>query len=309
MRESELLAHIYEHSAALAGAFPQVVVGPGHDCAVIATPGGECLLLKVDQVVSGRHFRPFPETSIDLIARKAVARAISDIAAAGGTPTACMVGAVLPDTFEQATELFDSLRAWAASWGCPLVGGDTATLGRQGSQLVLSVSVVGNPDPRRGPVLRSGAAPGDAIYMTGEAGGSLDRATGGGHHLLFEPRLAESRWLCDTLGDDLHAMMDISDGVGRDAGRMAAASGVRFRLESAALPLRAGITDWRRGAGDGEDYELLFTLPANRALSASVPKPVTRLTRIGSVERGSGCVIVADGQELDASNLGFEHGV
>jgi thiamine-monophosphate kinase len=308
MRESDLLRHIYARSADLA-AFPHVVVGPGHDCAVIATPGGECLLLKVDQLVGGRHFRPFPQTPLDLIARKAMARAVSDIAAAGGTPSAALVSAVLPDGFAHATELSDALSRWAAQWGCPIVGGDTATWGNTSEALTLSISIIGNPHPTRGPVLRSGAAVGDHIYVTGALGGSLDPATGLGRHLLFEPRLGEARWLCDTLEDNLHSMMDISDGLGRDAGRMAESSGVQFRIHANLIPRAPQAADWRAAAGDGEDYELLFTAPADARLPAQIPKLGAPITRIGTVAHGSGVIIrTPEGNDVDGSQLGFEHG-
>jgi thiamine-monophosphate kinase len=309
MRESDLLRHIYKTAADLDAQFPQVVVGPGHDCAVIAAPGGECLLLKVDQVVGGRHFRAFPHTPLDLIARKAIARAISDIAAAGGAPLACMVGAVLPHDFEHAADLVDALDKWARHFRCPSVGGDVSTWGpHQKGELVLGISIIGTPHRARGPVLRSGAAPGDWVYVTGELGGSIDPATGHGRHLLFEPRLAEARWLCDTLGERLHSMMDISDGLGRDAGRMAAASGVQFRIDAASIPRRGHVPDWRAAVGDGEDYELLFTAPADAAIGESVPQLGTRITRIGTVERGAGCIIETPEGSFDGAELGWEHG-
>lgn len=311
MNESELLARIYSRSAGLSR-FAQVVAGPGHDCAVVdagADGGGSRLLLKVDQVVMGRHVRP--GTPVDLIGRKAVARAVSDIAAAGGRPLAALAGAVVPSGFD-ADALFDAAFEWAAHWGCPLVGGDISS----GSELVLSIAGVGLPHARRGPVLRSGAQPGDEVWVTGRLGGSFDAATGLGRHLTFEPRLAESAWLCDTLGDDLRAMMDLSDGLGRDAARLARASGVRVRVESAALPTNEGV-DWRRAMRDGEDYELLFVVAreasarwlAAAGTSGATPTGVL-LTRLGRVEAGAGgCVVAWDGREEDASEWGWEHGM
>jgi thiamine-monophosphate kinase len=301
MRESDLLAHIYERSRGLRDACPQVLVGPGHDCAAVALPPPGQALLKVDQVVEGRHFRP--DAPVDLIARKAVARVVSDIAAAGGTPLAALAAATLPPGYQHADPLFDAMARWARHWGCPLVGGDVAV----GPTLVLSVTAIGSPHRVRGPVLRSGTLPGDGVYVTGAVGGSFDAQTGLGRHLTFEPRLAESRWLCDTLGADLHSMMDLSDGLGRDAARMATASGVRIRIEAAAIPRAVGVADWRRAASDGEDYELLFTIPTGRSLPDVCPGTQTPITRIGSALEGSGCVIVVEDQERDASELGWEH--
>jgi thiamine-monophosphate kinase len=297
MRESELLAHIYARSAALSRQFPQVIAGPGHDCAVIAI-GSEQVLLKVDQVVAGRHFRE--STPIDLIARKAMARAVSDIGATGGTPVAALCAAVLPADYPHADELFDAMAKWGMHFGCPLVGGDIST----GAALVLSVTVVGRPHSGRGPVLRSGAHVGDGVYITGELGGSFENLTGMGRHLTFEPRLKQAAVLCDTLGARLHAMMDVSDGLGRDAGRLAAASGVGIALHESRLPVAPGL-GWKQAVGDGEDYELLF------AASGAVPEQVagTRLTRIGEVVEGGGAwLTLQDGKRVEVSETGWEHG-
>ncbi|MFN0131210.1 MAG: thiamine-phosphate kinase [Phycisphaerales bacterium] len=334
MNESELLARVYARSAGLSR-FGQVVAGPGHDCAVIQVgggaggaagggaggeAGGRQLLLKIDQVVMGRHVRP--GTPMALIGRKAVARALSDIAAAGGRPLAAMAGAVVPmgggsgqraggtgdggagkgGVGIDADALFDAVFEWAANWGCPLVGGDISS----GSELVVSVAVVGLPHERRGPVLRSGARPGDSVWVTGLLGGSFDAATGLGRHLTFEPRLAEAAWLCDVLGADLRAMMDVSDGLGRDAGRLGKASGVSVRVEAGAVPRNEGV-DWRRAMSDGEDYELLFVVGAGRELPSATPTGV-RLTRIGKVEAaGPACGVEVEGRMEDATEWGWEH--
>jgi thiamine-monophosphate kinase len=308
MRESDLLAHIMARSHEPGTAFPHVVAGPGHDCAVVAGRSGECLLLKVDQLVSGVHFRPHPQTPIDLIARKAIARPLSDIAAAGGTPHAALAAATLPHEFRAATELFDALTAWCRRWSCPLAGGDTTIMpaGLAG-RLSLAVTLVAIPHPERGPLLRSGARAGDAVYITGALGGSFEPATGLGRHLTFEPRLAEARWLCDTLGGGLHAMMDISDGLGRDAARLAAASGVRVELDSTRIPRNPGVPDWRAAASAGEDYELLFATDSSAVLPAVCPATATPITRIGVIARGTGCTIRDPaGAEFDASNLGWD---
>jgi thiamine-monophosphate kinase len=300
VNESDLLAHIYTRSRDLAARFPHILVGPGHDCAAISLPGAA--LLKVDQLIEGRHFSP--GTSLNLIARKAIARPLSDIAASGGSPLAALAAATLPHNYPHADELFDSLARWAVRFNCPLVGGDIAA--SDSSPLALSITLIGAPHPLRGPVLRSGARPGDSLYITGSIGASFDPATGRGHHLTFDPRLPESRWLCDTLGPDLHAMMDISDGLGRDAGRMALASGVRIRLDAAAIPLSPGAADPLRAASQGEDYELLFA--TSSPLPAACPASGVPFTRIGTIEHGSGCTIKTGSQERDAGAMGWDHG-
>ena len=300
MRESDLHRNIFARSADLAAAFPGIVVGPGDDCAVVRTDGGEELLLKVDQVVEGRHFTP--QTPVDLIAQKAIARAVSDIAAMGGVPRFGLASGVLPPGYPHADELCARLAYWGRTFGAPLVGGDIAT-GTAGSPLMLSVSVVGVPHAKRGAVLRSGARVGDEVWVTGKIGGSLVS----GRHLTFHPRVDEGMRLCDALGADLHAMMDISDGLGRDAGRLAAASGVRIVIEGARVPLHPEAQDVVSAAGDGEDYELLFCVEPGvmeRYLSLTREGP---LTRIGRAEAGSGCVILENGREFDAREMGWEH--
>jgi len=185
----------------------------------------------------------------------------------------------LPPDFgsDRALALFDAMRITAEGLGCPLVGGDITVLGRAGDPLNCSVTVLAEP-PAGGPVRRSGALAGDTIYVTGELGGSGDEAAGPGRHLTFEPRIAEARQLREALGRDLHAMIDISDGLGRDAAHIARDSGVRIEIDAARIPCR-GTLDWRRAASDGEDYELLF------AASSAPPSrlgavPVTEIGRV-----------------------------
>lgn len=308
MRESDLLAHIYARSADVGAVYPCVRVGPGDDCAVVSSVGGDLLLLKVDQVVAGRHFAPFPRTPIDLIGRKSIARAVSDIAAMGGTPMVSLAGAAIPDAlFGRADHLFDAMHRWSRHWGCPLVGGDiSATSG----PLTLAISIVGTPHPARGPVLRSGARPGDRICVTGRLGGAVDAATSGGRHLTFEPRLAEARALCDAFGPRLHAMMDLSDGLGIDASRLAQASGHRVEIEASAIPRAPGVADWREAAGTGEDYELLVALDGSCEVPSVCPGTSTPLTVIGHVAERVGepwCVIVDADVEHDAARLGYDH--
>lgn len=303
MRESDLHAHIYARSADLAAAFPGVVVGPGDDCAVVTTAAGDALLLKVDQVVEGRHFTP--DTPVNLIARKAVARVVSDVAAMAGRPLWGLCAAVLPPGYAHADELFDRAQAWGRRFRCPLVGGDVAT-GPAGAPLALSVTLVGAPATPRGPVLRSGAKPGDELWVTGRIGGSFPS----GRHLTFEPRVEEAATLADVIGSDLHAMLDVSDGLGRDAARMAAASGVRIIIDGPAVPLHEGVGDVLQAVRDGEDYELLIAA-ASGALDAALAGGLalgTGAKRIGRVETGAGCALLApDGRALDAAEMGWDH--
>jgi len=298
MRESELLRLIRERSTDLTGAGP-VVIGPGDDCAVVTLGGAT--LLTVDQLVEGRHYDP-RTTTVDQVARKAIARSVSDIAAMAGEPLAALATGALPDSFTRGDELFERMAQWARHWGCPLVGGDIAWID---GPMVLTVTVLGAVDPSRGAVLRSGAKPGDTVFVTGALGGSLES----GRHLSFEPRVREARWLADTLGSGLHAMIDLSDGMGRDAGRVAAASGVRIELDATSLPVHARVPGWREALAEGEDYELMFTVPDTIAIARACPRSGVPVTAVGRVTSGSGCVIrTPEGGLVDASELGWDHG-
>lgn len=302
MHESTLHQHIFARSANLSVAYPNILIGPGDDCAVIKTNRGDHLLLKVDQLVEHRHFTP--DTPIDLIARKAIVRTISDIAAMAGTPTCALAAVVLPPNYPHADELFDRLAHWTHHFGAPLVGGDIAT-GPPDSPLALTISLIGTPHPTRGPVLRATARPGDELWVTGRIGNSLVSQ----HHLTFQSRLAEAAWLADMLGNNLTAMIDISDGLGRDAARIAAASGVRIVIEGPSVPLSEGATDIPRAAAEGEDYELLFTTSPGAMTTAHARwQGNPPMTRIGRAEPGAGCVLtLANGTSLDASTLGWDH--
>lgn len=307
MRESALHAHIRDLAAGMSRAFPRVLLGPGDDCAMVA--GSERVLLTVDQLVEGRHFTP--ETPVDLIARKAVARSISDLAAMACRPVCGLATGMLPPGYAHARELTDRLHHWANHWGCPLVGGDIAT-GPSGAPLSLTVTAMGDLRAGEEPITRSGARVGDGMYVTGRLGNSL----GSGRHLTFEPRVVEGLWLREMLGGDLHAMIDLSDGLGRDAGRIAEASGVcggvGVELEAAWLPLHEDVDDWRRGLSDGEDYELCFA--CSRKIPAGTRTPEgTVITRVGRVvAAGAGgvtsCIVRSpDGTVVDASDMGWDH--
>lgn len=256
MQESSLHDHIYARSVGLAaGPGWTVVVGPGDDCAVLRSAGADLLLLTVDQLVEARHYTP--GTDLDRIARKAIARSVSDIAAMGGSPAWATATGVLPKNYPDADALFDAMARWANHWRCPLVGGDIASHGSTDHPLTLTVTVGGSVPAGHHPVLRSGARPGDRLWLTGPVGGSFASA----RHLTFEPRI-EQGLLASRDGSGVSAMIDLSDGLGRDADRIARASGVVIEIDAHAVPLHPGVADWRTGAGEGEDYELLIAAPS-----------------------------------------------
>lgn len=271
------------------------------------------VLAAVDQLVGGRHF-DLDHTPLELIGRKAITRNLSDIAAMAAKPIASLAAGVLPPNFGEAraNTLFETMRTTAAAYDCPLIGGDLAFHTDTTHPLTLSVTVLARPvGAAHPPVRRSGAKPGDRLYVTGVLGGTIDEF-GQGHHLTFEPRLEAAMELAQQLGPRLHAMIDLSDGLGRDAGHLAERSGVRITLRAEQIPCREGI-DWRRALRDGEDYELCF------AAEGDVPNSIAgvSVTCIGEVialvEPVNGAqsdwrVIArsSDGVE-NATDLGWEH--
>jgi thiamine-monophosphate kinase len=230
-------------------------------------------LLKTDAVIEGVHFRP--EEKMERVGWKALCRNISDIAAMGGIPGHALITIAAPARCEvgQLEALYRGLRRAAKRFGVGIVGGETS---RSPGPLFVSVALTGSVERKRC-LLRSGGRPGDAVYVTGRLGGSLRRK-----HLDFIPRLAEARWLAEHCS--VHAMMDVSDGVGMDLPRLAAASGCSSEYWESALPRQRGCSV-AQALGDGEDFELLFTIdPADTtALEQRWPLSFPRLplTQIG----------------------------
>ena len=273
-----------------------VVIGAGDDCAVLdfGLPD-KWLLFKTDAVVEGVHFTK--DTPPEKIGHKALARCLSDIAAMAGTPTAALVTIGLPQQFDVKfiEAIYSGMSALAQKHGVAIVGGETtANPGR----ILISVSLIGSVT--RGKVaLRSGAKVGDAIFVTGELGGSL-----AGRHLDFEPRLAEARWLAEHF--PVHAMMDISDGLAGDLRHVLKASGVGAELLKSAIPIsraaklaaKAGDTAkpaFVAALTDGEDFELLFTVASKDAVKLldawKKQFPKLKLGCIGKIIVGDGVTI------------------
>ncbi len=301
-----------------------VTVGPGDDMAALApSVCAQGLLVACDQVVEGRHFTR--ETPLALVARKAVARNVSDVAAMAAQPLATLASSVLPRRIgaDGAQMLLESVRRHAERWGAPLVGGDTAVHEDPDGPLMLSVTILARPRTAPGGgamplALRKGARAGDALYVTGTCGGSLG-ADGLGRHLHFEPRLAASHALADALGPRLHAMIDVSDGLGLDAARLAAASSepLAAQVDAARVP-RSGGVSLESAVSDGEDHELLFVAAADAQVPESLPDgqgglvPCTRIgtmvPRLPSMPDACAVLVPASGGPVqDISRKGWMH--
>lgn len=255
------------------------VVGAGDDCAIVKSPSGDLIVLKTDCVVEAIHFSP-RVSPVD-VGWKAMMRPLSDFAAMSAVPEFALITLVAPKTTKVSWvhQLYRGLNKAGARFGVSIVGGEMSSIR---GPLSISVSVVGSVEKGRW-VSRAGGKNGDDLYVTGRLGGSIK-----GKHLNFVPRIAESRWL--TQNFSIHAMIDLSDGLGADLPRLARASKVGFQIDVKSLPLNRGVTS-ANAISDGEDFELLFAIsPRQRArLQQKWRKkfPKLALTRIGRLSQPS----------------------
>jgi len=281
----------------------RIVIDSGDDAAVLKVGRGN-LLFKTDSVIDGVHFdsrtaRP------EAVGHKAIARCLSDIAAMGCYPTFAVVAIMIPRNAREAyvKRVLAGLDRTAERFKTPVVGGDVKS---HAGKLAISVALLGET---RGlePVRRSGARVGDAIAVTGPLGGSIL-----GKHLRFTPRIREGLELNRRF--ELHSMIDISDGLSTDLGHVCDESRVGAVLYQDRLPIspdarRLARRDRRKALdhalSDGEDYELLFTLPALQ--SARLEK--SKLGRvIGEVAAMDGLYLKGpDGALREIPRSGWEH--
>lgn len=284
-----------------------VPIGPGDDAAFVKHSGAG-ILLAVDTIAEGVDFTLDTATPRE-IGRKALAINLSDLAAMGGTPSWCMASVNLSRTLPQAFArgLYAGLEKLCSTSGCPLVGGDVTVWN---GKVVVTVAIGGAPAGRR-PVGRGGAKPGDLVLVTGTLGGSIL-----GKHLRFTPRTLEGAWLARHAVPS--AMIDVSDGLGVDAAHIAAESGVAIEIDAGEVPISAaarklagrdGRSALWHAVGDGEDFELLFTLPERLVAKVIAEKPFkTKISIVGKVARGRGVWLSQSGRKrrrIDAE--GYEH--
>lgn len=281
----------------------RIVVDSGDDAAVLRF-GRRQVLFKTDCVIDGVHFdsgaaRP------EEIGHKALARCLSDVAAMACRPSFAVAAFMVP---RNARELYvrrviRGMERTAAAFGVAIVGGDVSS---HPGKLAITVALLGETD-RWAPVRRSGARLGDVFAVTGPLGGSIL-----GRHLRFTPRVREALELRRRF--DLHAMIDVSDGLLVDLGHLCRESGVGAVLEEASIPVspaarRLSLRDRRsplaHALSDGEDYELLFALPASQG--GRLEK--SRLGRvIGEVAAMEGLYLRRrDGRLEERAAGGWEH--
>jgi len=273
-----------------------VTTGVGDDCAVLdlGVPDRQ-FLFKTDAVVEGVHF--LPDTAPEKIGHKALGRCLSDIAAMAGTPIAALITIGLPKKFdpERVAAIYEGMRLVANKFRVAIVGGETTT---NPERVFISIALLGWV-PRGKALLRSGAKAGDAIFVSGELGGSL-----GGRHLEVEPRIAEAHWLATHF--HVHSMIDLSDGLAGDLRHILQQSGAGAELLATSIPIsRAARLAAKASSSakppllaaltDGEDFELLFTVASRSAVPLldgwKKQFPGVKLSCIGRIVAGEGITL------------------
>ena len=269
--------------------------GLADDAAVIGI-GGETLVLTKDMMVEGVHW--LPQQSLSDVAWKLVAVNLSDLAAKGAEPVGVMLGYTLG---ANDSVFLYGLKAALGTFGVPLLGGDTVS---GGDGRTLSLTAIGRATHTPVPS-RSGAKPGDGIYLCGTVGGAMMgfealTGTGSADETPFTrptPLILEGR----ALAPHVTAMMDVSDGLLLDAWRMAEASGVTLSLDSTAVPIAAPDDRRNDALRWGDDYALLFTAPTDASLPVEVH-------RIGMVEETRESPLILDAKPQHGSEgLGYRH--
>ncbi len=325
---------IIEYIAALAGpADGQLLKGIGDDCAVIRKDGNHVLLLTMDTLIESVHFNPAfhpPEQ----LGRKAVSVNVSDIGAMGGKPLFVLLSAGLPHGFDEAwfRAFSRGLTEACREYGCFIIGGDTVA---SPGGLTFTLTVIGEAEADK-VVYRSGARAGDTIWVSGELGyaaAGLELLTAGiepanrafdpfrAKHLDPRARVVLGQRL--AAGGQVHAMMDLSDGLATDLAHLCKQSGVGARLMAADLPGVATLAAAARLTGadperwalsGGEDYELLFTAdPGDSVYLAQVAEGCgTSLFPVGTIVAGAGVILIRqqpDGSsaEITVAYQGFDH--
>jgi thiamine-monophosphate kinase len=303
---------------------PWVIVGPGDDAAVIEPERGTLDVLTTDAQVEGIHFdRRFCPP--DAIGHKALAVNLSDLAAMGASPRAALLSLVLPDgqLVADIDALLDGLLTLAARYHVALVGGNIT---RSPGPLIVDVTAIGSVGRRRA-LVRSGARPGDEVFVTGTVGNGLVglrslQASESGYeaaaarYLRPEPRVRAGLLLGRNRAAS--ACMDLSDGLSDAVGQVAEASGVGIAIEAEALPIDSAVMRWLEhhcadpamaAVSGGDDYELMFTVrPAHRGRLRAVKRILGDLpiTRIGVVTKDRRVVIRSPAGEREMPR-GFEH--
>jgi thiamine-monophosphate kinase len=281
-------------------------VGIGDDGAVVDFLGNP-LVITTDTIAAGTHFvmPPATDSGNDFrnIGHKALAVSLSDIAAMGGKPIAATLNFQCPNTIKlnEIKQIYIGAEKLASKFGFGIVGGDTNSWN---GDLVISSTVVGTKSVSVGGWSLADAKVGDAILVSGEFGGSIH-----GRHLTFEPRLALSKYIVKNYS--IHAATDATDSLTVDLMAIADASGIRCKVDLSKIPISADVRAKDKSTidhalTDGEDFELIFTLPqevANRLLDDT--KVPTKVTQIGNIISGTPAIVDCRGILIEVK--GYDH--
>jgi thiamine-monophosphate kinase len=302
LTEDQLVSWLEGQRRLDASRFP---IGIGDDMAQIRLDGADSVLITTDMLLEGVHF-DLASATLEQVGYKAMATSLSDCAAMATRPLAAVVSVGLPSGFgdKELKRVHGGILQAADRYHCPVVGGDT-TRWRGAVPFVINVAMLSTLAAARC-ITRSGARVGDALCVTGSLGGSL-----AGRHLEFEPRVLEAIQIVQTV--DVHAMMDISDGLASDLPRICRRSGVGAIIDTEALPisqeaLKSG-DPVHSALCDGEDFELLFALGETdcQHLLAAWDRPVA-ITRIGTItDTGRVQTRGPAGQIMDLKERGYDH--
>lgn len=284
-------------------------IGIGDDAAVLSWQADQKLVVCTDLISDETDFH-LADVTPQQIGRKALAINLSDIAAMACEPVGALLTLLLPAghaSLDLAKGIYEGAAQLGQSYGCPILGGDTNSWP---GKVAVSVTVLGRC-PFDKPLLRKGAQPGDVIYVTGTLGGSIL-----GSHIDFQPRIREAIRLREICG--LTAGMDISDGISIDLPRLCERSGVGGEIDARLLPISdaakqmsqsTGKPAWWHALNDGEDFELLFTVPAAEVerLEAQWTES-TPVTKIGTIRSGHELVLLDEtSQRQPLKPEGFSH--
>lgn len=286
-----------------------VTTGIGDDGAILELGPGIRQVVVTDMLLDQVHF-DLRTTSPRLVGRKAMAVNLSDLAAMASWPTAAFVSLAMPtggffDAHSFLDDLYAGIRECCERWQFCIAGGDTNAWN---GPFAINVCLTGRPMHDQIP-LRSGAKAGDRIFVTGPLGGSLTS----GRHLTFEPRFDVADWLVRNVR--VSAMMDISDGIATDLPRLVEASEVGAVVDVASIPIHSDVSpespleDQTKAAlTDGEDFELLFTLPESELPQLQQTPPPFPIYQIGQILPGQGVQLQQpNGQRQPLRLSGWQH--
>lgn len=301
-KEDSITKWFSEQSEASIDAFP---IGIGDDMAQVRGGDDGTILITTDMLLDGVHF-DLQQCTLQQAAYKAMAASLSDCAAMATVPVCAVAAVALPEGWgeSQLKELHAGLVEAGRKFGCELIGGDITKWRQQQGRFAINVTMLSKPSGYHPPVRRNGAKVGDVICVTGTLGGSIAQK-----HLTFTPRVNEALEI--TKEANIHAMMDITDGLSTDLNRICSQSKIGAMLLADSIPISEAAAKQEnpldRALHDGEDFELLFTLSAEQfeklPLLATAP-----ITKIGTVTNSGRMELkIPSGQIKLLSPRGFDH--